>query len=252
MINDSHGGNAKQEGETEEEYMQRRKSRRGDGGGGGGGGGKAAAFKVEGLRLDGCGDDGSGEDAGATASTPRAAKKLQCDDGDTAQFDSMRELSEIMEPLDAAVGKKNLGVVVAGLERVVEICMKDVKLKIVDSTKAAFLVPIVRCMSWSKENLVLILSGCCALACLTKSTSRYPRTIWEAAAEAKDIPALISALKTLGPRFDQPAREALANVVKNDKKATEGAVKAGADWLPSFIKEQAEKEMALKQQPSGK
>ena len=36
----------------------------------------------------------------------------------------------------------------------------------------------------------------------------------------------------------QPAREALANVTKNDKKAVERCVKEGADWLPDYLKSQ--------------
>ena len=86
----------------------------------------------------------------------------------------------------------------------------------------------------------------CALACLTKTNAAYPRTIWDAAAAAGALPALISALSVLGPRFDHPAREAIAHVTKNDKRAVQKAVDAGCDWLPALQKELAAAEKAKK------
>ena len=155
------------------------------------------------------------------------------------QFDCMSSLEELGGGFRNAVAAKMSGVVIAGMERIVEMCMKDAKLKIDDALKASLMAPVVESMSWSKDNLVLVLSGCCALACLSKTKAQYPRTIWDAASQAGAIPTLLSALATLGPRFDHPAREALANVTKNDKKAIQRCVDAGCDWLPALQKELA-------------
>ena len=46
--------------------------------------------------------------------------------------------------------------------------------------------------------------------------------------------------------MDHPAREAIAHVTKNDKRAVQKAVDAGCDWLPALQKELAAAEKAKK------
>ena len=237
--------------ETEEEYAQRRQARRGTEGG-------AAAEKVAskpanvtrrvtGLGMGGNGGDGEKEGAAkGGAPRQRARAPPATADDPAGQFDRMTNLEELTAGFADAVKEKRSGMVIAGLERIVEMCMKDSKLKIDDSLNAALLHHVVESMSWSKDNLVLVLSGCCALACLTKTKAAYPRTIWEAAANSGAIPALLSALTTLGPRFDHPAREALAHVTKNDKKAMQKCIDAGCGWLPALQKELAAADKAKK------
>ena len=143
----------------------------------------------------------------------------------TANFDAL------LTPLQEAVDSHEQTAVTAVLERIVELTMADKKVLIIDEMKAPYIRPVVKCIQFDKDNVLMVLASCCALACLTKSKAPYPRKIQDAAAEAGVVPALLAAITVLGEAFDHPAREALRNTTKNDKKLTDQAVRGGATWL---------------------
>ena len=108
---------------------------------------------------------------------------------------------------------------------------QDTKNKIDDKIKAPLISHVCETMRWGELNLALITIASCALACLTMSKAPYPRLIWDAAESSAAIPACISALKTLGPHFDTPVKDALSNICKNNKELTQQAIKKGAKFL---------------------
>ena len=141
-------------------------------------------------------------------------------------------LEQIVQVLTDSVESGKTASAVAGLERVVELCMADeAKPRIKDADKVATIAPVAGCMKVWLDTTVVQAMGCCALACLTRCTKPYPRAQQSAADEANCITLVIKAIKTLGKTFDQPAREALANITKNDKQLTKKAIEEGAAWL---------------------
>ena len=126
----------------------------------------------------------------------------------------------------------NASAALAGLERVIEICMADEKKpRMSDEERCKLITPVAQCMKEWQPAMAVQAMGCCALACATRSKKPYPRKIQEAANEANCIKLLVKALSMLGTTFDQPGREALHNIIKNDEGLTKQAVAAGASWL---------------------
>jgi hypothetical protein len=167
---------------------------------------------------------------GSSTSPNQAATRERRMPFELVDFGQIKTLPDLEKPLYEAVQHRKEGACLAALERIVQLCQADTAMKIDEKFKAPLLEPVVEVMGWAKKNLVLICIGCCAITCLAKSAKPYPRTIWDASDRCKCVPALVSAMGSLGT-FDSVARDALKNVTKNNKQAIAQAVKLGADFL---------------------
>ena len=190
-----------------------------------------AEHKQQGPKLDIVTDIRIGEEG--ILDTPGVTReRSQRDISGNVNLKHVGTLRELASALEDALDRGSTSFAVAALERVVEICMADeVKPKLKDPEKIEAIKPVTQVMKGWGVSMVVQAIGACALACLTRSAKPYPRAFQSAADEANCIALLADAQRVLGNAFDQPVREAIGNIVKNDKALTSKALGAGMTWL---------------------
>lgn len=168
----------------------------------------------------------------APSSKGVAREKMQRNISSNISLKHLGTLGELSLVLNDALDSGTTSSALAALERLLEILMADeVKPKLKDHEKIEAIKPVANILKEWNVSMLVQAMGACALACLTRSPKPYPRGFQRAADEANCIALLVNSQKLLGSAFDQPVREAVLNMVKNDKDLTSKAIAAGMTWL---------------------